>query len=115
MPAFLEPDQTFPIVLDIDKDKPADAMPVFLAISVSMREATKLTNLIDALTEDAKDTEEIYSRAIAAVIKYVKGWKNMGGLEFSETNLRNLTYLEARELLRKVYSNQHVQIEEKKS
>lgn len=115
MPAFLEPDQTFPIVLDIDKDKPADVRPAFMAISVSMRESSKLTVLIDTMTEDAKDSEEIYDRAIAAVMKYVKGWKNMGGLEFNEDNLRNLTFMESRELLRKVYSNQHVQMEEKKS
>lgn len=115
MPLFLEPDQRFPIVLDSDKDKPADKRPTFYARSVSMRDASKLTSLIDASVNDSKDADEVYDKTIAVLLQYVSGWKNMEGLEFNEDNLRNLAYREARELLGKVASNQHVQPEEKKS
>lgn len=117
MPAFLEPSQTFPVVLEIDKDKPKDVQPTFMAVALSMREQRKLLTMLDRLNEDYyKSHDDAFKDAVETLSKVVTGWKNMGSLVFSPESFEDvLSYTEARELLRKVANNQHVQLEEKKS
>jgi len=117
MPAYLEPNQAFPVVLDIDKDKPRDVQPTFLAKALSMREQRKLLSMLDRLNEDYyKSHDDAFKDAVETLSKVVTGWKNMGSLVFSPESFEDvLSYTEARELLRKVANNQHVQLEEKKS
>ena len=117
MPAFLEPNQTFPVVLEIDKDKPKDVQPTFSAVALSMREQRKLLTMLDRLNEDYyKSHDDAFKDAVETLAKVVTGWKNMGSLVFSPEAFEDvLSYTEARELLRKVANNQHVQLEEKKS
>jgi hypothetical protein len=117
MPAFLEPNQAFSVVLDIDKDKPKDVQPTFMAKALSMREQRKLLSMLDRLNEDYyKSHDEAFKDAVDALSKVVTGWKNMGSLVFSPEAFEDvLSYTESRELLRKIANNQHVQLEEKKS
>ena len=117
MPAFLEPSQTFPVVLEIDKNKPKDVQPTFMAVALSMREQRKLLTMLDRLNEDFyKSHDEAFKDAVEALGNVVTGWKNMGSLVFSHEAFEDvLSYTEARELLRKIANNQHVQLEEKKS
>ena len=117
MPAFLEPNQAFAVVLDIDKDKPKDVQPTFFAKSLCMRDQRKLLSMLDRLNEDYyKSHDEAFNDAKQELSKVVNGWRNMGGLEFSTEAFEDaLQYTEARELLRKIANNQHVQLEEKKS
>jgi hypothetical protein len=114
MPAFLEPNQKFPVVLDIDKDKPEELRPTFFVTSLSMREQERLS---DGLDESIKKdtTKEIFQATCELLSKYLVGWKNMGQFEFGCDVQEFLTHGEARELLRKILANQHVQPEEKKS
>ena len=115
MPLFLEPDQRFPIVLDSDKDKPAETRPTFYARSQSMRGIRKIAEVIDMM-DAAADMDEMLKLIIDELMDCLTGWANMGSYTFSRESLEIvLTYPEARELIRKVMANQHVQPEEKKS
>ena len=116
MPAFLEPNQAFPVVLDIDKDKPKDVQPTFMAKALSMREQRKLLSMLDRLNEDFyKSHDEAFKDAVEALGNVVTGWKNISLVFAPEAFEDVLSYTEARELLRKIANNQHVQLEEKKS
>ena len=116
MPLFLEPDQEYPIVLDVDAGKPVESQPTFFAKSQSMRGQQKIGEVLDMWGESNLTLKDLFDATIAALDGVVVGWKNMGGLEFSSEDMRNvLNYSEARELLRKVMYNQHLTTDEKKS
>jgi hypothetical protein len=115
MPLFLEPDQRFPVVLDSDKDKPADKRPTFYARSQSMRGIRRISEVIDQM-DSASNIDEMLRLILDELVECLTGWANMGSYEFSRESLEIvLTYPESRELIRKVMANQHVQPEEKKS
>lgn len=117
MPCFLEPGATFPVVLDCDSDKPKESQPTFYAKSQSMRGQKRIADVLDRLTTD-KDvtTDELFTDIVEALATVLTGWSNMSGIEYSKDGLMDvLSYSEARELLRKVMHNQHVNHEEKKS
>jgi hypothetical protein len=115
MPLCLEPNQRFPIVLDIDADKPIDTRPTFFVVSLSMREQMKLSAGMDAALSHDK-TEAIFDATCKLLDDYLVGWTNMGPHDFAEACVKDfLTHGEARELLRKILSNSHVSFEDKKS
>jgi len=117
MPIFLEPDQRFPVVLDSDKDKPVESRPTFFAKSQSMRGQRKISQVLDRMfsDEDVKP-DELFNDALDVLSDVLVGWKNMGGIEFSRDGLEEvLNYSEARDLMRLVARNQHLNHEEKKS
>lgn len=114
MPIFLEPDQRFPVVLDSDKDKPIESRPTFFVKSLSMRKQLALSaSMDDALSHPT--ALKIFEATCDLVNAHVVGWKNMGAFEFGCDVAEFLSHSEARELLSKVLSNQHVAPEEKKS
>jgi hypothetical protein len=117
MPIALEPNQSFPIVLDCDQDKPAESRPTFFAKSQSMRGQKKLLEVLDRLSDDKDATvDDLFNDAINALGDVLTGWKHMNGIDFTKDALIDLlTYTEARELIRKVSYNQHLTPEEKKS
>lgn len=113
MPIFLEPNQKYPVILDADKDKTPS--PTFYAKSQSMRGQQRVAECLDRLTDDKVTAAELFDETVAVLGEVLVGWSNMGQ-EFNPAAIRDvLTYNEARELLRKVMYNQHVQLEEKKS
>lgn len=115
MPIFLEPDQKFSIVLDSDKDKPAETRPTFYVRSLSMREQVKLSAGLDAALEQTT-TEGIFTATCELLSQYLVGWSNMGSFAYGSADVQDfLAHHEARELLRKILANSHVQTEEKKS
>jgi len=116
VPLFLEPNVTFPIVLESDEAKPVETRPTFLAKAQSMRGQQKVGETLDRWTS-APDIElaALFDETIETLSEVVVGWKNMGNMEYSKEALRELSYMEARELLRKVMFNQHLQPDEKKS
>ena len=117
MPLFLEPGQKYPIVLDVDADKPKNVQPTFFAKSQAMRGQQKIGEVLD-LWSDQPDIpiRELFDQTLDVLDGVVIGWKNMGDIEFSKEGLRSvLNFNEARELLRKVMYNQHVTADEKKS
>lgn len=117
MPIFLEPDHQFPVVLESDKAKPAESRPTFFAKSQSMRGQERIAEVLDLLSEDTDiTTQELFGRTCERLQAVLAGWKNMGGKKYNPEELRDLlTYSEARELLRLVAYNQHIDHEEKKS
>ena len=117
MPIFLEPDQKFPIVLDADKDKPIETRPTFFAKSQSMRGQRKIARVLDRMTEDKDVTpDQLFDDALDVLASVLVGWKNMGEHAFGREGLEEvLNYSEARQLMRLVSYNQHVDPDEKKS
>jgi len=79
-----------------------------------MREKTKFGIDMDESFARTK-LEEIFTATCELLTKYLVGWKNMGSFAFGCDVREFLGIDEARDLLRKVYSNQHVTHEEKKS
>ena len=119
MPVFLEPDQQFEVVLECDKDKPAENRPTFLARSQSMRGQRKvLQALDDAVDPKNQDltVDQMFIITVDTLMSVLVGWRNMGSHAFSRESIEDvLSFNEARELLRKIAFNQTVQHEEKKS
>lgn len=117
MPIALEPNQSFSVVLDCDANKPIESRPMFFAKSQSMRGQAKLFKVLDRITEDKDATvEDLFADAVNALAEVLTGWKNMNGIDYSKDALMDvLTYSEARELLRKVCHNSHLNTDEKKS
>lgn len=117
MPVFLEPGQKFPIVLESDESKPAEIRPTFFAKSQSMRGQEQVLAVLDRLTGDDDVTpKQLFDDVCETLGKVLVGWSNMSGIEYTPEAIRDvLSYTEARELLRKVAYNSHVQPEEKKS
>jgi len=117
MPLFLEPGQKYPIVLDIDADKPRESQPTFFAKSQSMRGQQRIGEVLDMWGDNPDLTlSELFDATLEVLDGVVVGWKNMGDVVFSIDAMKDiLNYSEARELLRKVMYNQHITPDEKKS
>ncbi len=114
MPIFLEPDQSFSVVLASDKDKPIESRPVFSVKSQSMRHQRKLLEVIDIIHKDGVTVDEIFDATIEQLKRVVCGWSNMGQ-PFSVDALDELlTFSEARELLSLCAYNQRMDDSEKK-
>jgi hypothetical protein len=114
MPKSLEPGVQFGIVLDSDSTKPKAEQPTFLVASLSMRGQTQLeVEMEESLKHDT--ARGIFEATCDLLGKYVRGWRNMGDHKFGECDFRDLlSHGEARELLRKILANQHVEPDEKK-
>lgn len=120
MPLSLEPDRRFPVVLDIDKDKPKETRPTFFANSKSMRDAEAMAAEFNAMLNDSQNDAELYQNTCEMLYKHVVGWKNMGEFSFPASaqqwyDCGVLTFPEATELLRKIIINRNLLPEEKKS
>ena len=114
MPIFLEPDQSFSVVLESDKTKPIETRPVFLVKSQSMRNQRKILEVIDIIYKKDVTVDEIFSATIEQLKRVVCGWSNMGQ-PFNVDVLEDvLTLTEARELLMLVAYNQRMDDSEKK-
>lgn len=99
MPRALEPDVTFDVVLESDRDKPSDSRPTFVYRSLTCREWSKAAGFFDhasGLTA-AEFVEQIVEVASIGLV----GWRNMG-IEFDKSKLLDVvTPAEARELLQR--------------
>jgi hypothetical protein len=117
MPIALEAGQQYPIVLDSDAAKSKETQPTFLAKSQPMRGQLKVGQVLDLYTDSPDITiEDLFAKTIDVLAEVLCGWKNMNGIAYSKESLSDvLSYVEARELLRKVMHNQYLSHEEKKS
>lgn len=120
MPLSLEPDRRFPVVLEIDKDKPSESQPTFYANSKSMRDAELMAVEFDTMLSDSQSNSELFKRTCEMLHKHVVGWKSMGAFEFPKSATEwyecgVLTFAEAAELLRGIIRNRSLNAEEKKS
>lgn len=111
MPVFLEPNREFPVVLESDKDR--TPTPTFYARSLSMRLQQEVAEALDLWFTDGVDTKALFAKTVEVFLKVFTRIENMQG-ELSADWLYNLTYSEARELLRTVLHNNHLDHNAKK-
>ena len=114
MPIFLEPDQSFDIVLDSDAEKPVASRPVFVARSQSMRGQRKIMEAIDMLHADGVTVSQVFDAAVEQLKRVLVDWRNMGREYTADAIEDVLSYNESIELLRKVAYNQRMSGDEKK-
>jgi len=115
MPICLEPDCSFLVSLDCDKDKPVEIRPAFIVKTQSMRGQREILNTIDRLKQDDSTTiDEIFDATLKQLQRVVIGWKNIDKQFSAEALEELLTFGESRELLSKVAYNQRMDIDEKK-
>ena len=116
MPISLEPDKRFAVVLDGDASKPIESRPMFYVLSQTMRGHLRILEALDKWSEPGVTPEQLFETTMAELIRVVVGWSSMGSFVFGTDDLRDLlSYDEARQLLRKVAYNTHLDPEEKKS
>ena len=116
MPISLEPNKRFSVVLDGDADKPMHERPIFYVHSQSMRGHLSILETLDKWNEDGVTPAALFEATINELQRVIVGWSCMGHYVFGETDLRDLlSYDEARQLLRKIAYNVHLDTEEKKS
>lgn len=117
MPLFLEPNQRFAIVLECDRDKPADSRPTFFAKSQTMRNQRRVGEVLDGIyAQPPPSVDEMFGSVCDMLAEVLVGWSNMGGIEFSREAIQDvLTFTEARELLRLVMFNQALSDDQKKA
>lgn len=83
-----------------------------------MRQQRKLLTMLNRLTDKDNGYEshdEAFNDAVETLSEVIVGWKNFPVQYAKEAFEDVLSYTEARELIRKVANNQHVNYEEKKS
>lgn len=115
MPKSLEPNKEHPIVLDSDKALPAESRPTFYVRSLSMRQQLALAEQLDDALKPEK-AKDLFDRNCELLSSHITRWENMGGFVYGQCELQDvLGFEEARELLRKVQTNSHVSVDEKKS
>jgi hypothetical protein len=115
MPIFLEPDQSFPVWLESDKDKHEESRPTFFVRSQSMRNQRKVLEVLDNLHKPGVTVDEVFSETVEQLKKVLAGWSNMNGIAFTPEAIEDVfTFTEARELLRLVAYNQRMDTTEKK-
>ena len=118
MPLVLEPNRTFPVVLEIDENKP-DPKPTFYFRYLNGREWREVAELSDrmfAATSGAEAIDKVYE----SLAKGLTGWENMVDpttgelIPFDVKDLdRIVTLTEAHELMEK-FRNQGIGADDKK-
>ena len=110
MPLKLEPNQTFEVFLEIDKDKPKESRPVFMATVQSVRGQRKISETVDAWRDPEyfKTANDLYDTAVELLKSLIVDWRNMGQPYDADKIEDVLTYLEIRELIQLVqYGPRH--------
>ena len=80
MPVALDPERTFFVVLDTDKEKPADTQPRFICRFLTTRKWREVAGAVDAVSETPNQTSEaVFDSLIGAAETVLCGWENMIG------------------------------------
>jgi hypothetical protein len=83
MPIGADPDETIPVCLTVDRDKPEESRPTFFIRFVTDRESRKMSRLfVDAATiadpeSPAYDPEKAATMINEAVLISLAGWRNV--------------------------------------
>ena len=64
MPIALEPNLTFDVWLDSDKDKPIASRPVFIAKTQSLRKQREIHRVVDMIFEDGVKVPDVFNSAV---------------------------------------------------
>lgn len=115
MPIALEPNLTFDVWLESDKDKPVASRPVFIAKTQSLRKQREIHRVVDMIFEEDVKVDEVFDSAVKCLLESCSGWRNMGEHSFDAEGIESvLSFSEIREILRKVAANQKMSGDEKK-
>ena len=118
MPLALDPHQTFTIVLESDKDKPAESRPCFIYRYLTGRQWNKVPRLHDTL-EDSAGADDVTDKMYQAASTGLVSWKNMIApngeqIGYEPDKLQDiLGIIEAQELIAKLLK-QHPSLDDKK-
>ena len=122
MPILSDPDQTFAVVLERDKDMPEATRPAFYAKACSARQQREMYKLLDKFDEvvAAGVIDDTFDEAFRQLADRLVGWKNISlngqPCPFDLEKLEDvITLEESIEILGLIRSNQYVQEGEKKS
>lgn len=113
MPILCEPDATFPVVLESDKDK--TPQPTFIAKAQSMRGQQRIGATLDLWNESELSVRELFEKTLEVLGAVFVGWRNMPKPYSVEALADTINYAEARELLRQVLFASQLDPESKKS
>ena len=121
MPRGLEPGVKLPIVLDSDKDKPADKRPTFYARALSARAALPVGQALDYAIQTNLDTVEAIEKIEAAITGGLCGWENLYDADGQPIHYGNGTKIgdicdrrELCQLLAAIYNGGNVSVDDKK-
>jgi hypothetical protein len=118
MPLALDPNQTFKIILESDKDKPARLQPCFVYSYLTGRQWLAVASLQDQL-DDLTAADQIVDKVFQAASTGLVGWENMidrngEPVEFNIDTLDMIVgVIEAQELIVKLLK-QHPNLDDKK-
>jgi len=115
MPIALDPNQTFPIWLESDKD--AKPRPEFLFRALTIRDRQRVFELPERFkADDSITAEEVVKQSVELFTEFCKGWTNMGDHKYSAESVKSvLTHGELWELLFAAAEGSRVSHDEKKS
>ncbi|MGA1979458.1 MAG: hypothetical protein ABSG99_02680 [Sedimentisphaerales bacterium] len=107
MPLALEPNETFEIILDGDKDKSRETQPRFIYQYLTCRQWRKIAQFNDQL-EGIKDAEQVMDKIFETATTKLVGWVNIvdpqsGPILFDIKKFEDVvTMHEAMELIAKI-------------
>ena len=113
MPILCEPDATFPVVLESDKNK--TPQPTFIAKAQSMRGQQRIGATLDLWNEPELPVDELFEKTLEVLGAVFVGWRNMPTAYSVDALAETINYAEARELLRLVLFASQLDPESKKS
>jgi len=119
MPLALEPNETFEIILESDKDKPRESQPRFIYRHLTCRQWRQIARLQDEL-EQQKNADAVMDKIYGAAITGLIGWVNMtdpqsGPILFDIKKLEDIIGLtEAQELIVKLLNKRPTLVDKKK-
>lgn len=112
MPFYLEPGREVPVELDSAR-KPT---PTFYARSLSMRMQQEISDVLELWFAAETTGRDLIERTVDVLLKYFVRAENLPADALSrDWMLDNLTYQEARDLLRTYLSNNHLDHNAKKA
>jgi hypothetical protein len=123
MPIALDPQETFEIILESDKDKPQESQPRFIYRYLTCRQWRKLSGYRDELEKLKQDKsatiDNVMNKTIEMASMNLVSWENIFGndgelITFDKDKFEDIvTIIEANELIVKL-SNQGLTFDDKK-
>lgn len=115
MPLGLDPQATFELSLDTDKEKPQATRPAFVFRFLTSRQFLKVQQLRAAAREE-KDNAACLAKMDEALLIGLAGWKNMGDVAFSADAINDVLTIDERwELLESYLAEQRTSEVSKKA
>ena len=119
MPLALEPNETFELILESDKDKPRETQPRFIYTHLTGRQWRAIARLQDEI-EQQKNADAVMDKIVNAATTNLVGWVNMvhpqsGPIPFDIKKFEDIvTMPEAQEIIIKLLGQRPTLSDKKK-